>query len=294
MDAEKKLSESIGVALEIKQVAVGSYNINYVTAGQGEALLLIHGANIGWGQWYKNIATLSQHFTVYAIDLPGAGSSTKIDFRKSDLTKDFVDVVDGFVVAQNLERVSMIGHSFAGWITLKLALRQRKYLHKIVLVDSMGFTSYTPLKQRLATFYPIVQLLIKVAVPATKEGLENFSKDVMDKHTSAKLSHEFIEYLYEAVNREKLTHPLQLIHRLLSFGHLRKELVLIDELPRIKKRTLVIFGDNDPLIPLEKVREKLTLISNAQVKIFPETGHLPFIEKSDEFNKIVIDFLLAR
>ena len=77
MDTEKKLADSIDASIEIKQMDIGKHRINYAVAGQGPALLMIHGANFGWGMWYPNIPALAKHFTLYMIDLPGAGRSSR-------------------------------------------------------------------------------------------------------------------------------------------------------------------------------------------------------------------------
>jgi len=76
MTTEQTLANSLGIELAIKQIPIGAHKINYLVAGKGEPLLLIHGANFGWGVWYPNIPELAKHFTVYAIDLPGAGHSS--------------------------------------------------------------------------------------------------------------------------------------------------------------------------------------------------------------------------
>ena len=290
MDAEKKLARSIGIDLKIEQIEINKYTINYAVAGSGQPLVLIHGANIGWGQWYPNIAELSKHFTVYAIDLPGAGGSTKIDFKTADLEKDFVDIVDAFITKKGLGNVSLLGHSLGGWITLKLAIKNRPYINKIILVDSLGFTDYVLPKHRLCAFYPFAKLLSRTVMKPTKEKMAKFSEEMMHKNTK-NISEEFLEYLCESITREKITHPLLLINRLTNFKKMVPELVVIDELSQITNKTLIIMGDNDPLIPLNKVKDSFALIPNSQVDVFTNVGHLPSVEESDKFNERVINFL---
>jgi len=290
MDAEKKLVTSIGADIKIEQVRINNYIINYAAAGSGRPLLLIHGANIGWGQWYPNIAELSKHFTVYAIDLPGAGGSTKIDFKTADLEKDFVDIVDAFIINRGLDNISLLGHSLGGWVALKLAIKNKPYIEKIILVDSLGFTDYVPPKHRLSAFYPFAKLLSRTVMKPTKEKMAKFSEEMMHKNTE-NISEEFLEYLCESITRERITHPLLLINRLTNFRKMVPELVVIDELPKITNKTLIIIGDNDPLIPLNKVKDSFALIPNSQVAVFGDVGHLPFVEESTKFNERVINFL---
>jgi predicted nucleotidyltransferase len=64
--------------VKLEQVKIGEFVINYATAGKGLPIVLIHGGNIGWGQWYPNIPELARYFKVYALDLPGGGRRSRI------------------------------------------------------------------------------------------------------------------------------------------------------------------------------------------------------------------------
>ena len=120
------LLQDIASKIDFHNVQLGAYDIQYAVAGTGPPMVLIHGANIGWAAWYKNIDSLSKNYTLYMIDLPGCGESTRLDFLKADLQKDFVDVVSGFIEHLNLSTPPIVaGHSFAGWIVLKMALDKK-------------------------------------------------------------------------------------------------------------------------------------------------------------------------
>lgn len=291
MNAEEKLVQLIGSGIEIKKIAIGNRHINYAVAGFGPAVLLLHGANIGWGQWYPNISELSRHFTVYALDLPGTGGSGKIASHRLNFERDFLAAVEEFITKCSLSNVHLIGHSLGGWIVLKFALRNKSFINKIVLVSSLGFTDYIPWKHSLLYFRPIALLLAHTVMRPTKEKMRQFLTDVV--HDTAVLKQEFVDYFHEAIHREKLSHPFMLINRLVGFLKIAKELVLLEELSQIRHPTLIILGEKDPLIPLAKVSRGVRLIPGARLEIFLNTGHAPFIERSREFNELVINFLRA-
>src|SRR5258708_17175263 len=123
MDTEKKLIQTIPTKVDVHQLNIQKYLINYIQAGQGPSLLLVHGGNIGWGQWYPNIAELAKYFKVYAMDLPGAGRSSRVNFKNLDPEKDLVEVVEKFINNLELKKVNVVGSSVSGWIGLKLALK---------------------------------------------------------------------------------------------------------------------------------------------------------------------------
>ena len=168
--AEKNLCNIIDAKLAVHSIKIGEFDIHYATAGNGPPLLLIHGLNIGWGNWYANIAALSKYFTVYALDLPGCGLSTKINFYSSHLEKDFVDIVDQFINKLHLKNVSIIGHSFCGWIAMKLVLKNKTDIQKIILVDPIGFSSFISGKQHLISIRPVANFLAKTAMKPTQRS----------------------------------------------------------------------------------------------------------------------------
>jgi len=291
MDIEEKLIKSIDTKLTARDIAIDDYNIHYVTAGSGPPLLLIHGATIGWGQWYPNIAEFAKYFKVYALDLPGSGYSTKIDFRKANLEKSFVDVVQKFIAKKNLVNTSIIGHSIGGWVAIKLALRDKSLVNKMVLVNSLGFSDYVSLPQRLIGAYPIAKILASTVMKPSRKNMKKFLSDVLYDPSSQALTEEFVDYFHHGVSQSKSSHPLLFINGMLRNFKMREELTLIEDLSKVNNPTLIIIGANDPVIPVNKSRQAFGFIPHARVETFLNTGHVPSIERSDKFNALVTKFL---
>lgn len=288
MDSEKKLQNTIKAKTEIHKIKIGKYSINYITAGSGKPLILIHGGNIGWGQWHPNIEALSNYFKIYAIDLPGGGRSTPVDFSKVDLEKDMVDTVAQFISELNIKNPSIVGSSIGGWITIKLALRSSIKLNKLILVDSFGFSNYLDIKNKIIGTYPLAKFLSKTLLkPSDKnKNLEKFLRDVFyNKNIS--LKQEFIDYFYETT---KSSHNLLFISRL-SKMQAKGELTLQKELKNVKNKTLIIWGENDKLMPIEQYNSFFNLIPGSDVHVIKKAGHIPSIEHPEEFNKTLIDFI---
>lgn len=66
-----------------------------------------------------------------------------------------------------------------------------------------------------------------------------------------------------------------------------------DRIPQITAETLVITGDNDTVVPVQNSRNLAAKIPNAQLAVIEGTGHMAFVEKADEFNRQVREFLLG-
>lgn len=291
MDAEKKIIQLINNNLKLEKIKIDDFLINYIETGSGPNLLLLHGINMGWGQWYPNIKTFSSHFKVYALDLPGAGGSTKIHPRKLDPEKHFVDVVNKFMQLKNIDKTFVVAHSLGGWIALKLVLREKSNINKLVLVSPLGFTKKTPGKHRLIGIYFLAKLLSRTFMRPTRGNIKKFIESAF--HDIATLREEFIDYYYESIQKySKLNHPFLLMNRIAGFLKVSKEFVLLDELSKINLPTLIIIGEKDSIIPFNaKQHEAFKLIPGARLEIFLNTGHVPATEKSKEFNDLVIKFL---
>lgn len=290
-DTEKRLAQAIKMPVQIKKVEVGTHSINYLTAGSGQPLLLIHGGNIGWGQWYPNIVELSKNFKIYAIDLPGGGRSSRLDFSKMNLEKDLIDVVYQFIKQIGVEELDIVGSSIGGWIALKLALKKDLQVKKLVLSDCIGFTDYMGFAQRILGLNFLATFLTKTILKPVRnnKNIEKFLRDVF-YNKNASIIKEFIDYFYETMTT---SHNLLFISRLSSIYGIRKEFILKDVLRKVKSDTLIVWGEKDKLMPIEKNDINFHLIPKVKLNIIKDAGHIPSIEKSDKFNKVVINFLKA-
>ena len=286
MDTEKKLATIIDANITIKNCEISGHKINYMVAGDGPPLLLIHGANFGWGMWYPNISELAKHFTVYAIDLPGAGRSSRIDYSKLDLERDFVGVVEQFINKLQLKDFHIIGSSAGGWLALKMALANPNKVNKIIIQNTVGFADYMGLFDKVIGFYPLARLVAKTALKPTRENknIEKFLRGIF-YNSNLDLKPEFIEYFYETM---ATSHNLLFISRMTA---LTKQFLLEDKLKEVKNKTLIVWGENDKIMPLRKNSHNFSLIPDVKIEIFSNVGHIPSLENSTMFNETTLSFL---
>ncbi len=287
--AEKKLEQLSKAVIRHDKIEINKYSIHYIISGKGEPLLLIHGANIGWAQWYRNIASLSKLFTVYAIDLPGSGNSTKIDYENYDIEDAFVKTVKDFIILKKLSKLNIVGHSIGGFIALKLAFDMKDKIKKIVLVNPIGLIDYMPISQLPLSLNFFAKFLTKTALKPTRKNIGNFLRSVLLNKEA--ITEEFITYYHANITRDFITHPIMLMHSLIKGTRMKRNLVLKDKLTSVFQPTLIILGDSDKMIPSDKVVKAYSLIPNFEVKVYENTGHVPSLEQSDRFNKDILKFL---
>jgi len=293
LDTEQKLIAHIGIPIAIERVSVLGHEINYAVCGSGKPLLLIHGANIGWGEWYANIAQLAKHYRVFALDLPGSGNSSKIDFLSFDPEKEFVEVVEQFMLDQQLVDAVLLGHSIGGWAALRIAARRNVSLCGLILVNALGFNQYVPWGYRPLAFRFLATLLASTVMKPTRKNMRKFLVDVMHKEHRKDVPEVFIDYYHEAVTREPVTHPFLLIHRLFEGFTMKKEFFVPELLSMVQCPLFIMASANDPLLPVEKSVLSMNRTGESERLLFQNTGHVSPIEQPEQFNTAVMRFLAS-
>ena len=248
-------------------------------------MVLFHGGSIGWGQWYPNVADLADHFTVYAIDLPIACDQAELSkHRAKDLPNSMLVRVLRILRELKLEGCHLVGSSFGGWLAAKVALTDFP-TSKLVLVDAVGFTQKMAFADRVMGFYPLARLISQTVLrpkPGNK-NLERFLRAVFYDPLSP-LPSEFLDYFQASMVR---SHNILFISKL---AQVFRRLSLSDEVRHISNDSLIIWGSHDKLMPIGECIDALRGIPRHQIQVV-RAGHIPSIEASEEFNRLVVKFL---
>src|SRR5205823_7413351 len=120
-----------------KVASVYGAKVHYVDAGTGSPVILLHGLADDIGVWESAIAPLAAKYRVVALDQIGFGRSDKplLNYRVST----FVDFLDGFLNELKIERASLVGNSFGGWIAAAFTLAHPERVERLVLCDAAGY-----------------------------------------------------------------------------------------------------------------------------------------------------------
>jgi len=275
----------IGENIDAKFVTVKGSNIRYIEKGNGAPVLLIHGLGEFLEVWWFNIGPLSEHYRVYAMDLPGCGLSDKppVNYTLPFATKFIAD----FMQALGIERVHLVGHSLGGLIGLNMAISFPSRVDKLILVDCGGLGKDVSFLYRVCTLPVIGEMIVK---PTIRAFLGHGIRRAF--YNPALVTEDMIEKDYEFMKMPETKRAmLNLIRSNLDFRGLRPEVIVTDKLHLVKSSTLFIHGEQDAIIPLAHVQNACHLIPDARLKVIAECGHCPHIEKASEFNEAVIAFL---
>ena len=272
-----------------KYLTVEGMKIHYVVRGAGSPLLLLHGAAHLLETWDLNIRSLSEHYQVYAMDLPGHGLSDKPGVAYD--MSFFTECALGFMRALGIERASLIGHSMGGQICLNIAINFPEKVDSLILETSAGLSNDISLLHEVCNVPVWIGAEVDESVTPTaieqRMKLEFYHPDVIAK--------EMVERSYRLMQQmpEQRRVLLSILRNSVTADGLRAEVVMVDRLHLVKSPTLLIHGMQDAIHPLELSQNACRLITDARLKVIDECGHCPHIEKSVEFNEAVIAFLAA-
>lgn len=273
---------------EDSYVKVGGINTRYWVLGQGKPLLLIHGLGASCDYWRYNIRALSQGCRVYAFDLPGCGRSDKeIDEFSLDFAGEFVAA---FMDAVGVDRASLVGNSLGGAVSLQFAIHYPHRLDKLVLVSSGGLGRELGLSFRLFKI-PLLGELMAWAW-STKPGVRRTLRSIV--YDPQIIGDDFVDQLAELTPLPGAKEMLLSVAQAgIDFWGQNMRLLepLLRRVPEIEAPTLIIWGAQDPVIPVAHAHIAHRVIKNSQLHIFDHCGHVPQIEMPEEFNQLVLDFL---
>jgi len=275
-----------------KFVQCQRWRIHYVVRGQGPALLMLHGAapgTNGLAAYTRNLDALAQHFTVYAIDFPGWGLSSKNLMPESGEAADPLQLagqaVVAFMDALDIPKACLLGGSFGGAAALHAAMLCPERVKRLVLIAPAGGISGLPPAPGLVgllTYY-------------TQEGPTlNKMRHLMHcmVHAPKQLDESTLIERYEASAEPEIVKTFPL--RLPATGQWPSMKPLCED-PRLQTLAvpvLLVWGKQDAVQPFPAMAS-FNALPKRQSLVFDECGHWPHWEYANVFNHAVIDFLVA-
>lgn len=247
-------------------------------------ILLIHGYTASLYVW-KTVAPMlaDEGFHVVALDLLGFGYSEKpswFDYSIASQSR----MVARFMNRLGIGRATIVGSSYGGAVAATLALDYAERVEKLVLVDAV---SNDNLKN-----HPILKL---ASIPGIGEAITPFLVDsrMFQRHrmrsTLAKANHDLI-----TIDRvEAILRPLSAAdahHSLLATSRAWDAERIEEDAHLINQPTLIVWGENDIVIPVEDGHRLHESILNSRLVVLRNCGHVPQEEKSDLFVELVSEF----
>jgi pimeloyl-ACP methyl ester carboxylesterase len=257
---------------------------NYLEAGSGDPVVLIHGSGPGvtsYANWRLVLPALAEEFRAIAPDMVGFGFTDRPSDVKYGL-QTWADQVVGLMDSLNLGRANLIGNSFGGAIALRVAAQHPDRVGKMVLMGSMGVPfQITPGLERVWGYTPSFENMRKVL------DVFAYSRELVND--------ELAEVRYQGSMQPGFQESFAAMFPADESGSRQRWVEAMvtpeDQLRALPHRTLIVHGREDQVIPLETSLKLIQVLDNADLAVFSHCGHWSMIERTEDFNRIVRDFL---
>jgi pimeloyl-ACP methyl ester carboxylesterase len=273
------------------EVLVEGRVIRYLEAGEGAALVLIHGNEDSAGDWQWVLPDLARRHRVLAPDLPGFGGRDRSpgDYSSGGMTR----FLDGFLDALGLPAATLVGSSLGGRAVLDHALAHPRRVTALVLVDGAGLGPEIELGSRVQILPGLGESLSFLAMfpaiwPFRMMGRIGASFGCPSRVPFGWMTDQmrlatFPQYYWNSLAAARAQVGIQ-----------GQRVVYADRLHELKMPTLLVWGGWDRIIPVAQAMEVVNRFPDGRLEVIPDCGHLPHVECPEAFVAAVETFLESR
>ena len=273
----------------LREITTDKGTLRYHEAGEGPVLLLLHGSGpgvTGWRNFRGNLAFFAEHFRCLVLEFPGFGVSD--DFGGHPML-DAQAAVPAFVDALGLERVDLIGNSMGGGVGINFAIKHPDRIGKLVTIGGIGTNIYSPGPSEG------IRLLQEFTEDPTRQRLVDWLNSMV--YDPALVTETLINERWELATDPETLASARRMYGKAAFAAMTKMMRNADfPLPwaimhKVKAPTLLTWGRDDRVSPLDMSLIPMRTIPNAELHVFPNCGHWVMIEQKQAFESTALSFL---
>lgn len=248
-------------------IRVDGMDVHYRITGQGESIVLLHDANTSLHTWAGWTDSLSRHYQVISLDLPGFGL-TGPHPHGSYSAFMYAGFFDKFVQTLNLQKFHLAGNGLGAQIAWFYATEHPERLGKLILLDAPGFEKRSGSWINWLAKTPVLNRVVWKITPRyfIRLMLEDVYAD--DRNVTDSLVNLHLNLLLRPGNRKAFTDRA-------SVSDNRPPVDLIE---KIDTPTLILWGAEDTRISPENAYDFHRRIHNSLLRIYQNTGHWPQAE----------------
>lgn len=264
-------------------VTVNGMRVHYLEVGagtDGPPLVMVHGWAGAAADWAPLLRALPPGIRAIAVDLPGSGRSDKPD-APYDLPW-FMDFLRSFCRELGFSTIDLAGHSLGGLLVVHFAARFPSMVGELVLIDPYGLEGQRGKWERLAHVRPLVRLAFSL-------NRRSFIERAMRRNVLHRPGPEVVQAATDStassiLGREGARALARVTHRVIGREHVN------GLLPGLSQPTLLVWGENDQLLPPRWAATFTSLLPRVTLQTIPETGHMPMFENPREVAERIARF----
>jgi 2-hydroxymuconate-semialdehyde hydrolase len=267
-----------------RTIVVGDIKTHFLEAGNGPALVLLHGGEYGASAeitWRYNIDALAEHFHVIAPDLLGWGQTDKL-YSFSDPAGLRIKHLQRFLEALGIGSAYFVGNSAGGGLVLRASVRQPAPLQirKMVTICGNASVFKTNSQADLENYTPSLENMKKVVALLYHDAKWQSEENIRERYEAS-----IIPGAWEALSAARLRSP---VHQARSTTD-----EFVQLLSRLSIPLLIMSCEHDPLNQPDWDVNFQKIVPGSKIHRFMHSAHEPQIEETAEFNRVLSEFLLS-
>jgi 4,5:9,10-diseco-3-hydroxy-5,9,17-trioxoandrosta-1(10),2-diene-4-oate hydrolase len=268
-------------------VLEGEFRLHYHEAGEGPVLILLHGSGpgvSGWSNFRGNLPVFAKSFRTIVLDMPGFGLSEPVEIDRP-YSKIAADSVRALMDGLGIEKAHLLGNSMGGSVTGHFALAYPDRADRLVMMGPGGFY--------VTTFGPDVsegaKRLREFLANPTREGMVAWVDTMVERKDV--VTDELIDERMANAMRPGVLESSRAIFASFRDPRFAGETPLWAQAAAIAHPTLITWGRDDRMLPLEGGLFSFRRMPNVELHVFSNCGHWAQVERKDDFERVVTEFL---
>jgi pimeloyl-ACP methyl ester carboxylesterase len=273
----------------LRELVLHGHRVFYRSAGGGPVIVLVHGITSTSRTWANVLPALAERFTIIAPDLLGHGESAK---PRGDYSLGaYASGIRDLLIALGHERATFVGHSLGGGVAMQLAYQFPEHCDRLVLVASGGLGREITALLRAASL-PGSELVLPLLVneqliAAGRAAGRLLGRIGLRVHTDVGEVLRGHASLADGEARSAFLHTLRtIVDARGQRVDASDRLYLAQAVP-----FLLVWGERDPIIPVEHARAAHRLVPGSRLELFPNAGHFPHLDDPLRFVRVLTEFM---
>jgi pimeloyl-ACP methyl ester carboxylesterase len=286
------MTREVSYDATFREIETDAGVLRYHEAGEGPPLLMLHGSGpgvTGWRNFRGVLAEFAEQYRCLVLEFPGFGVSD--DFGGHPMLTAF-DAVVRFVDALGLDAVDIVGNSMGGAVAINYAIANPERVRRLVTIGGIGRNIFSPGPPEG------IRLLQEFTEDPSRERLIRWLHSMV--YDPAVVTEELIEERWQHATAPKTLAAARRMYSKDAFAQMTKAMDASKApqpwaiMHRLKAPTLITWGRDDRVSPLDMALIPMQTIPNAELHVFPNCGHWTMIEAKDAFVSVVLGFLARK
>jgi pimeloyl-ACP methyl ester carboxylesterase len=271
----------------LHRVELPGATVNYAEIGAGEPILFVHGLGGCWRNWLENLPHFGRSHRAIALDLPGFGESPMPSWPIE--MPAYGRLIHDFCEKLGIDRISaLVGNSMGGFVSTEAVIDHPDRFDKLVLVSAAGISFAEAIGRRREAEVALFEAMMAFTAGPRRVWLT--------RPKGRQFAFGRVFHNPNRVRPELLQEQMEPGIRAPGFPDAIRAIGGYDtrhRLTEIEIPTLVVWGLNDHIVPVEAAIGYHRLIPDSRLELFERTGHVPQMERPARFNQLLDDFLTA-